>query len=323
MKHDHNRLFLFGLKEKSLVHVDSVKNGLSCDCICPNCKEPLVAYNNSTNKRTKHFQHKSKKECIGYYETVLHYLAKEVIESRGYLIVPDVNFMLSECAENYRRDLDNYTINSIGATKLIFDKIEIEESQGSFKPDLTGVIQGKTCYIEIAVTHFVDENKLLKVKRLGFPLLEIDLSNHERITTKETLADALDDIGIMKLLYNKKIEERQRIKNLSAQSITIFVEKNIKRLKAYGRNKMIYHCPLTKVNGEVVRVEDDCKRCLCFAGSLDATYRMGDQPDYPENFVECIGHVKDDFKNILKANNIQSKDYEAYLKENQIYGQLR
>jgi hypothetical protein len=125
----------------------------------------------------------------------------------------------------------------------------------------------------------------------------------------------------MKWLYNRKIEDRQRIKNLVAQSISTFVEKNIKRLKAYGRNKTIYHCPLTSVNGEVVRVEDDCKRCMCFAGSLDASYRMGDQPDYPENFIECIGHAKDEYTSLLKKHNIHSIEYECYLKSNGYYGQ--
>ena len=31
--------------EKKLVHIDSVKNGIQCNCRCPGCNELLIAKN--------------------------------------------------------------------------------------------------------------------------------------------------------------------------------------------------------------------------------------------------------------------------------------
>ena len=36
--------------------------------------------------------------------------------------------------------------------------------------------KARKCLIEVAVTHFVDEEKEQKIKEIGLPLFEIDLS---------------------------------------------------------------------------------------------------------------------------------------------------
>lgn len=77
MRHEYDNLFQYGLKDNILVHIDNVENGLNCDCSCPNCGEPLVAHNNAGNRKAKHFQHHSLKDCVGAYETVIHLLAKD------------------------------------------------------------------------------------------------------------------------------------------------------------------------------------------------------------------------------------------------------
>ena len=81
-----NTILAYALNnEKNLVHIDSVKNGLECGCICPGCKEKLVAKNDG-KVREHHFAHVSgsceliphlqnmNDDCQLLYHTFLHIL---------------------------------------------------------------------------------------------------------------------------------------------------------------------------------------------------------------------------------------------------------
>jgi hypothetical protein len=319
--HEH-RNFVFGLRNGKLVHVSEVANGLNCDCVCPHCTERLIAYNSLSNKKAQHFKHKSNIECQGYLETTIHYLAKEIIEEQGFIQLPDVSYFLSEAAREYRRVCtEPPAVTSVKANKVVFDKIELEKTDGSIKPDIKATIGEKILYIEIAVTHFVDDAKATKVKRLGTPLLEVDLSDLPREFGKKEISNALDDIGRMKWIFNPKAFQRYEEKRIVADAITNFVEGNIRRFKMYGRSKTIYECPLSK--NKSVFYESDCDRCICLAGQLEAAYRMGDEPAYPENIVECIGHVNEQYQQLLKSHQIQPEEYTNYLKQYKMYGHLR
>jgi len=319
--HDH-RNFVFGLRNGILVHISQVLNGLACNCFCPHCSETLIAYNNPSNKKAQHFRHKSNVECEGYLETTIHYLAKEIIEEHGFLQVPDVNYFLSENAREYRSVCtEPPTITSVKPNKVVFEKIELEKKDGSLKPDIKATIGDRVLYIEIAVTHFVDDLKESKVRALGIPLIEVDLSDLPREFGKIDISNALTDIGRMKWIFNSKTFQRLEEKRFVASSITTFVERNIRRYKMYGRDKAIYECPLAE--NKSVSFETHCERCICLAGQLEAAYRMGDEPTYPENLVECIGHVNDEYQRLLKSHQIQSEEYTNYLKQHKHYGTLR
>lgn len=116
--------------------------------------------------RQKHFAHKINKTCSG--ETYLHLLAKKMFKDEylkclnnkteffiELMQISECNFCGKVCysdeAESEKYDL----IKS-------YNKIEIEVSDGPFKPDilLTNGLNKEKIYIEFNVTHACDETKI-------------------------------------------------------------------------------------------------------------------------------------------------------------------
>lgn len=162
MRHKYDEVFQFALKDDRLVSIRDVANGLDCSCICPKCGERLIAYNNPKNRNAAHFQHQSLRECHGVYETSIHFLAKEVIQEQGYLLVPDIQYRLTGYANGY--DFEPGIKQEVNARNIYFDSVEVEKSNGRFRPDLKCTSQGRVVYIEIAVTHLL----MMKRKEKSF-----------------------------------------------------------------------------------------------------------------------------------------------------------
>lgn len=77
---------LFGLKDKKIVSVNDVEQGLDCGCFCPHCNSRLVAKKGSI--RQHHFAHYESDDCQHGPETALHRLAKQVIKEHKKVLMP-------------------------------------------------------------------------------------------------------------------------------------------------------------------------------------------------------------------------------------------
>lgn len=308
--HEQGEIFEYGLKDGKLVHIDDVANGLSCGCICPNCETQFVAYNNPNNKNANHFQHLSKTKCRNYYETAIHYLAKKIIEEHKTLTVPNIKFNLSGYAEGYSQRVVQSSERTIEKINLSFDKVILEKKEIDVIPDLKCITKDRILFIEIAVTHFVDEKKKSKIRKNEFPTLEINLSKFDRSIQKEKLKQCLTgSIDNMTWLYNPKIYSRLKDAETKAIPIKEFVSKNIRQLKEYGKEQYIYNCPIFKKHYDKIKVQDECMRCRFYVGEWEAGYETGDeQPKYPDYTLDCIGHKAKEFDKLLKSVGISWKE---------------
>lgn len=75
--------------EGRLVHVDSVRQGKDCGCICPNCQEPLLARHGQVNEHG--FAHHSEVRSANLkicYMVVLYKLAEQIIKDHKQICVP-------------------------------------------------------------------------------------------------------------------------------------------------------------------------------------------------------------------------------------------
>ena len=192
----HNTKHLFAIRESdgetvSIFDRKNVPNGNACGCICSKCKEPLQARNNEGNKRT-YFAHQSDSNCPG--ESLVHIEAKKVIIDHKYLWLPFLD-----------KPLKKWKFESV------IDEKKIRGS--SYIADIECKIKSNTFYIEIVVTHDLDESKHAFIETNQIPLLSIYLNE---VKDKNTLPDDFKKLVLKsaprKWVYNKaeeKEEEKQ------------------------------------------------------------------------------------------------------------------
>lgn len=177
----NNILLAYALNaENKLVHIDSVKNGLECGCVCPGCQEPLVAKNGG-DVREHHFAHKSGNDCGTGYQTIRHIWAKELLLANRMLPAVLKGQKLAFKAEKIDAELFLKDLN--------------------IKPDILGfaivpftlygvtLTKGVPFIVEIFVTHKVDDEKAKIIKKVGIPAIEIDLSKSTAVTLEELARD--------------------------------------------------------------------------------------------------------------------------------------
>lgn len=152
-------------KDGKVVYIKDAKNGLSCECFCPGCKQALVAKNGGT-KREHHFAHLNIADCEHGYQSALHYMGKDLFLEMEYF-----TFVKDGKTEKYK-----------------IDSVELEYKLDNIIPDILITCDGKQFIVEIFVTHAVDDEKKEKIKSLKISALEIDLSRFKNDSIdKETL----------------------------------------------------------------------------------------------------------------------------------------
>ena len=80
--------------DEEIVSIDNVESGLSCNCMCPACGEPLVA--KKGKDMMHHFAHYSGYSCEYGHETSLHLAAKDILSKADKMIVPDLYLKIPE-----------------------------------------------------------------------------------------------------------------------------------------------------------------------------------------------------------------------------------
>lgn len=187
------------------VSIHEVPRGRACGCTCPACKAPLVAKQGAVVEW--HFAHASGASCAGALESALHLAAKKILAEERRLLVPPCYVIRypEDYPDSGVRRLQyvpggehiyppyRYTLHPEyyadparrhgGAavavpskpTLLEFDEIVVEEADGNIRPDLIGRQGERRLYIEIAVTHPVDLEKLQRIRALQTPAVELQI----------------------------------------------------------------------------------------------------------------------------------------------------
>ena len=255
----------FGLRNGELVHISQIVklglHGRDCGCICPNCKSPLEARIFKDEQKRSYFAH-SGKACSFQqaYETSIHLLAKKIISEKGKLLFPSITEKISdipqliEIYDQYNGSLNNYEDSNILEIKpqryIDLDFVKVEQTVGDVKPDLIVYSGENICFVEIAVTHFIDEVKKEKLIKMNYPVIEIDLSNY--ISTEVTLEtlehEIIDNPRNRQWIYYPQIDvARERAIKKREQEINNTNDENIKHRREY----------IEKYRSELKRLHND------------------------------------------------------------------
>jgi len=170
-----------------LITIKTALRGLACNCSCICCGEPVVARKGLI--REHHFSHHSNKEsCSIQRESLLHLYAKQVIRN-------DLGLQLPPMPGTWPESEDQ-------TSWWDFERVDEEVPQPGFQPDLVAHLRdGSQLFIEIAVTSFIGEEKLERIKNVGIDTVEIDLS--ELLYSKLPIPSEEATAHILKQTHNK------------------------------------------------------------------------------------------------------------------------
>jgi len=201
--------FALSEADKRVYEPRAVPLGKNCGCVCPGCRQPVIAKHCMSGKRAPHFAHAAGYDCASGFETALHLAAKQLIETRGVLAFPELIASIKVWDDMGHVHEPALQLVTGGLRRLC--NVVLEKSLGQIRPDLRVDADGLgTVLVEVAVTHFVDDRKLKQIRHMGIPALEIDLSMC-RDATFAALEVALFDkpSGTTKWLYHPGLAEAE------------------------------------------------------------------------------------------------------------------
>ena len=169
------------LKDGQIVNIDDVDSGLKCGCVCPACGETLVAKKGS--RMMHHFAHHAGHNCEYSYESSQHLAAKAILSKAKRMTLPSVYVIFPDSHKK-----DELVCE---ATEIEIERVELEKRFGDIVPDIVVYAGGKQFFVEIYVTHRVDEEKLAMLRKADISTIEIDLSKKKSVTSPEELAEIL------------------------------------------------------------------------------------------------------------------------------------
>lgn len=183
--------FALSAVDQRLHEPRAVPLGKNCGCICPGCRQPVYAKHCISGKRAPHIAHALGSDCATGFETALHLAAKQLIEARGVLALPEL--VASIKIIDYMGHVHKPEKQSVAAGRRTLSKVVLEQALGPIRPDIRVDAEGLgAVLVEVEVTHFVDEHKLDRIEKAGIAAIEIDLFTF-RHTTFAALEAALFD----------------------------------------------------------------------------------------------------------------------------------
>lgn len=165
----------FGLlPDGRLIDAGMAERGRACNCICPECRQPLIA--RKGNVRVMHFSHyaDADTDCRNGAETALHMAAKQLVAELRWINLPNLSVTVLRDDPEYGTFQRTASYRDVNRWR--FESAQEEVALGSIRPDVVALgASGERYAIEIRVTHKVDDAKAKHIRSMQLPCIEIDL----------------------------------------------------------------------------------------------------------------------------------------------------
>lgn len=216
----------YALKDETITNIADVESGLKCGCKCPACGEQLIA--KKGKKVMHHFAHHTGHTCEYGYESSLHLAAKDILSKAKKIVVPPVYLKFPHSYKNDELISEAKEIN--------IEKVELENRFHDIIPDIVLYTDNKQLFIEIFVTHCIDDEKFNKLCKANFSTIEIDLSKRNETISGEELTE---------LLLGNSDEKKWKYNAVAQNYLQRFYDVADKRkLIDRGLATHVDHCPI-------------------------------------------------------------------------------
>lgn len=165
----------FALRAGRPIHVSEVASGFHNDCLCPECRKPLIAKKGDRNAH--HFAHRGQHNCNA--ETILHLLAKQILKHRIEMAIATqeplpLRWVCSRCQSEHQGNLVKRART-----------VRIETQLHGKVPDLTLIDQsGEACgVIEVVVTHSIEPQTRAVYLTRRIPIVEFHVQSVDDLIT--------------------------------------------------------------------------------------------------------------------------------------------
>ena len=236
---------IYALKDGEITSIADVESGLKCGCVCPACGEPLVAKKGS--KVMHHFAHHAGTNCEYGCQTSLHLAAKDILSKAKKMVIPAVTI---DFPGTYKRE------RVTEEKEIEIDRVELERRFDDIIPDVVVYSGGKYFFVEIFVTHRVNDAKLAKLKKANISTIEMNLSKIEQTISAEELREILlQHNDAKKWIYNASAAKWLNRFNQCAEK---------KEIAGHDFTQYVFDCPIQKHTWHgraYARALEDCPAC--------------------------------------------------------------
>jgi len=273
----------FAMKNGKAIHISELNKGAKgtdYECYCCSCNEKLTPRLGSKNRW--HFSHKSL-SCTNALETGLHIMAKRILSEHKVIKLPKLSiyndeeylernqfyYDLSDESRNedtilIHDEFNNHEFITYEYEEEIvcksktysFDSVDIEKRFANITADIVLYKNSKPLLIEIAVTHFIDSEKIEKIKEGKLSTIEVDLSEYKtrfiEMSKEELEKLIIEEVVNKKWIYNDKAENK--ILDLIERNKAEKAREDI-RIKEEKEKQMIKREKSNSLKAEIIKNE--------------------------------------------------------------------
>ena len=182
---------------------------------CAECGTRFIPVQPADPRRRWFFRHESLGNCEGARETAIHLMAKQILVEERRIMLPYLLMKPEPAVYIEYKWHKEVKIYRLGERKQFhFDAVQDEVWCDGRIPDIVAVSGQRRLYIEIVVTHDIDEEKLSWIREQNVSTLKVSLSGLAYESTKDDVRRCLmtgwlNQINILHWVHHAKKEEHQ------------------------------------------------------------------------------------------------------------------